>query len=237
MSPSRSTKLLLILLGGTCVLMLAIFIGNRYFNLEYFQANLASMQAYKDEHFIETAALYFFGYIIATSLSIPGAIFLTMVGGAMFGLVTGTVLVSFASAIGATGAFLTSRYLFHDWVQSRYGDYLQPVNRGIEREGLFFLFSLRMNPALPYFVINPLMGLTPMKTLPYYFATQAGMLIITMVHVNAGSQLAQISSVSEIISLPVVLSIILLGLIPLLTKYAIIFVRRTLVADSETTEV
>ena len=229
MNPTQKTRLLLVLLAGSCILLLAIFIGNRYFNLEFLQENLAAMQAYKDEHFFETAALYFFGYIIATSLSVPGAIWLTMLGGAIFGLAIGTVLVSFANAIGATGAFLTSRYLLHDWVQSRYGDYLEPVNRGIEREGLFFLFSLRTNPALPYFVINLLMGLTPMRTLPYYIATQTGMLVITLVYVNAGSQLSQIDAVSEIISLPVMFSIILIGLIPLLTKYTIKLVRRVVI--------
>ena len=229
MSQTQKTRLLLMLLAGFCLLLFAIFIGNRYFNLEYLQENLAAMQAYKDAHFFESVAIFFFGYIIFTSLSVPGAIWLTMLGGGIFGLTTGTVLVSFANAIGATGAFLSARYLLHDWVQSRYGDYLEPVNRGIEREGLFYLFSLRMNPALPYFVLNLLMGLTPMKTLPYYLATQAGMLLITLVYVNAGSQLSQISAVSEIISLPIALSIIMLGLIPLLTKYAILYVRRNLI--------
>jgi uncharacterized membrane protein YdjX (TVP38/TMEM64 family) len=229
MNPTQKTRILLLLLAGSCLLLFAIFIGNRYLNLEFLQENIAAIRAYKDANLFKMAALYFCGYIIATSLSVPGAIWLTMLGGAIFGLATGTVLVSFANAIGATGAFLSSRYLLHDWVQSRYGDYLEPVNRGIEREGLFFLFSLRMNPALPYFVLNLLMGLTPMRTLPYYIATQTGMLIITLVYVNAGSQLSQINAVSEIISLPIMLSIILLGLIPLLTKYAILIVRRILI--------
>ena len=234
MNRTQKTRLLLMLLAGFCLLLFAIFIGNRYFNLEYLQENLDAMQTYKDAHFFETAAIFFFGYIIFTSLSVPGAIWLTMLGGGIFGLATGTVLVSFANSIGATGAFLSARYLLHDWVQSRYGDYLEPVNRGIEREGLFFLFSLRMNPAMPYFVLNLLMGLTPMKTLPYYIATQTGMLVITLVYVNAGAQLSQINAVSEVISAPVMFSIILLGLIPLLAKYTIKLVRRALVKKSKT---
>jgi len=234
MIQSQKTRLLLMLLAGFCLLLFAIFIGNRYFNLEYLQENLDAMQTFKDAHFFETAAIFFFGYIVFTSLSVPGAIWLTMLGGGIFGLATGTVLVSFANAIGATGAFLSARYLLFDWVQSRYGDYLEPVNRGIEREGLFFLFSLRMNPAMPYFVLNLLMGLTPMKTLPYYIATQTGMLVITLVYVNAGAQLSQINTVSEIISAPVTFSIILLGLIPLLAKYTIKLVKRTRVKNSKT---
>ena len=156
--------------------------------------------------------------MIATGLSIPGAIIITLLGGAIFGLFWGTLLVSFASSIGATLAFLASRVLLRDWVQRRFGDYLAPLNKGIEKDGSFYLFSIRMVPLFPFFVVNLLMGLTAIRTTSFYLASQAGMLIGTAVYVNAGSELSQISSLSGLVSAPVLGSLVLLGVFPLIAK-------------------
>lgn len=191
----NKTKLILIAL-----LVIAIFgyitldLG-QYLTLEYAQSQLSNIQDYKNENFAQTALIYFIGYVIATGLSIPGAIIITLLGGAIFGLFWGTLLVSFASSIGATLAFLASRVLLRDWVQRRFGDYLAPLNKGIEKDGSFYLFSIRMVPLFPFFVVNLLMGLTAIRTTSFYLASQAGMLIGTAVYVNAGSELSDRKSV------------------------------------------
>ncbi|MBT5718491.1 MAG: FAD-dependent oxidoreductase [Gammaproteobacteria bacterium] len=214
----NKTKLILIAL-----LIIAIFgyitldLG-QYLTLEYAQSQLSNIQDYKNENFAQTALIYFIGYVIATGLSIPGAIIITLLGGAIFGLFWGTLLVSFASSIGATLAFLASRVLLRDWVQRRFGDYLAPLNKGIEKDGSFYLFSIRMVPLFPFFVVNLLMGLTAIRTTSFYLASQAGMLIGTAVYVNAGSELSQISSLSGLVSAPVLGSLVLLGVFPLIAK-------------------
>ena len=214
----NKTKLILIAL-----LVIAIFgyitldLG-QYLTLEYAQSQLSNIQDYKNENFAQTALIYFIGYVIATGLSIPGAMIITLLGGAIFGLFWGTLLVSFASSIGATLAFLASRVLLRDWVQRRFGDYLAPLNKGIEKDGSFYLFSIRMVPLFPFFVVNLLMGLTAIRTTSFYLASQAGMLIGTAVYVNAGSELSQISSLSGLVSAPVLGSLVLLGVFPLIAK-------------------
>ena len=176
------------------------------------------MQAFRDENFAVTAAIYFVFYVVATGISIPGAILLTLLGGAIFGLWWGTLLVSFASSIGATGAFLASRLLLRDWVQRRFGAYLAPINKGIAKDGAFYLFSLRMVPLVPFFVVNLLMGLTSISVPAYYIASQVGMFVSTLVYVNAGAELAQITSLSGLVSPSVLLSFTLLGVVPLAAK-------------------
>jgi len=176
------------------------------------------LQAFRDENFAVTAAIYFVFYVVATGISIPGAILLTLLGGAIFGLWWGTLLVSFASSIGATGAFLASRLLLRDWVQRRFGAYLAPINKGIAKDGAFYLFSLRMVPLVPFFVVNLLMGLTSISVPAYYIASQVGMFVSTLVYVNAGAELAQITSLSGLVSPSVLLSFTLLGVVPLAAK-------------------
>jgi len=190
----------------------------QYLTLEFVQSRLASLQAFRDENFALTAAIYFVFYVVATGISIPGAILLTLLGGAIFGLWWGTLLVSFASSIGATGAFLASRLLLRDWVQRRFGAYLAPINKGIEKDGAFYLFSLRMVPLVPFFVVNLLMGLTSISVPAYYFTSQIGMFVSTLVYVNAGAELAQITSLSGLVSPSILLSFTLLGVVPLLAK-------------------
>ncbi len=164
------------------------------------------------------SVLFFTFYVIITALSLPGAAIMTLAGGGLFGLAWGLVIVSFASTIGATLAFLVSRYLLRESVQKRFGDRLETLNRGIEREGAFYLFTLRLVPIFPFFLINILMGLTPIKTSTYYWVSQLGMLAGTVVYINAGTQLAQIKGLSGILSPSLLLSFALLGFFPLLAK-------------------
>ena len=166
-----------------------------------------------------TAALVFFViYVVVTGLSLPGAAIMTLVGGAVFGLLWGTVIVSFASTIGATLAFLVARFLLRDTVQQRFGDNLKSVNAGVEKDGAFYLFALRLVPAFPFFVINLAMGLTPIRTAMFYIVSQIGMLPGTLVYVNAGTQLANVESLGDIASPSLLASFALLGIFPLIAK-------------------
>ncbi|MFT5706890.1 MAG: pyruvate/2-oxoglutarate dehydrogenase complex dihydrolipoamide dehydrogenase (E3) component [Oceanospirillaceae bacterium] len=164
-------------------------------------------------------------YITVTALSIPGAVVLTLGAGAFFGLFWGTILVSFASSIGATVAFLVARYLFKESAQKRFGDKLKAVNQGIEKEGAFYLFTLRLVPLFPFFMINLVMGLTPIRTITFYWVSQIGMLAGTIVFVNAGTQLAQIDNVSGILSPGLLFSFILLGIFPIVAKKIIAYLQ------------
>ena len=169
---------------------------------------------------------YFLLYLLITALSLPGATVMTLAGGAIFGLWTGLLVVSFASSIGATLAFLVSRYLLRDWVQGRFGSSLEAINRGIEKDGAFYLFALRLVPAFPFFIINLVMGLMPIRTWTFYWVSQLGMLPGTLVYVNAGTQLARLESPSDILSLPLILSFALLALLPFLGRSLLGMIRR-----------
>lgn len=195
-----------------------IFDLGRFLTLAYIQQQLSAIEIYKNENFVTVALIYFFGYILATALSVPGALALTLVGGAIFGLYWGVLLVSFASSIGATLAFLASRILLRDWVQGKFGDYLAPINRGFEKDGSFYLFSLRMVPIFPFVMVNLIMGLTPINVRTFYLVSQFGMFLGTIAFVNAGSELSQISSLSGLVSGSVLFSFALLGAVPLVAK-------------------
>ena len=156
-------------------------------------------------------------------MSLPGATILTLLGGALFGLIKGGLLVSFASTIGATLAFLASRYLLKDSIQSKFGDKLKVINEGVKKEGGFYLFTMRLIPAFPFFLVNLVMGLTPIKTLTFFLVSQVGMLPGTLVYVNAGTQLAQLESLSGILSPKLIASFALLGVFPLVAKKAMGF--------------
>jgi pyruvate/2-oxoglutarate dehydrogenase complex dihydrolipoamide dehydrogenase (E3) component/uncharacterized membrane protein YdjX (TVP38/TMEM64 family) len=207
------------------VLILAIAVvaffaagGQRYLNFEYIKAQLGSVQEYYHAHRWQTALAYFLLYVLVAALSLPGALVMTLAGGAVFGLLWGTVLVSFASSIGATLAFVASRFLLRDWVQQRFGRFMDGVNRGVEREGGLYLFTLRLIPAVPFFVINLAMGLTPIRTRTFYWVSQLGMLAGTLVYVNAGTQLAGIQSPRGILSPGLIGAFVLLGFFPLVAK-------------------
>lgn len=177
---------------------------------------------------------YFFAYVAITAFSIPGAAVVTLLGAALFGFWTSLVLVSFASTLGATLAFLSSRFLLRDWVQSKFGDKLKAINQGVAKDGAFYLFSLRLIPVFPFFLINLLMGLTPITTARFYLISQIGMLPGTAVYLNAGTQLAQIDSLSGIVSPSVLVSFALLGLFPIIAKWLMAKFKRTPQSQNET---
>lgn len=185
----------------------------QYLTLEFFQTSRAKIDAFYAEHPWQTIAIYFAVYVAVTALSLPGAAVMTLAGGAIFGLLVGTVVVSFASSIGATLAFLAARFLLRDWVQTRFGDTLAPINDGIRKEGAFYLFALRLVPIFPFFVINLVMGLTPIATRTFYWVSQLGMLAGTVVYVYAGTQLGQFQ-----MSAGLIFAFVLLGIFPLAAR-------------------
>lgn len=207
------------------LLIIAVAIGafflfglDQWLTLERLKAESVRLAAYRDVHPILSALAYAAVYIAVTGLSLPGATALTLAGGALFGLLWGTVIVSFASSIGATLAFLAARFVFRDAVRAKLGDRLAAVDAGLAKDGAYYLFSLRLVPLFPFFVINLAMGLTAIKPLTFYWVSQVGMLAGTLVYVNAGRQLAQLDSLAGILSPPLVGAFVLLGLFPLAAK-------------------
>jgi pyruvate/2-oxoglutarate dehydrogenase complex dihydrolipoamide dehydrogenase (E3) component/uncharacterized membrane protein YdjX (TVP38/TMEM64 family) len=215
---STGARILLLLLVIALVAAFFVFDLGQYLSLDYLKSQRQNFLAYYADHRLVTLAGYFAIYIAVTALSLPGATAMTLVGGAVFGLWTGLLLISFASTVGATLAFLLSRFVLRDYVQQKFHEKLQAINAGIEREGDFYLFTLRLIPLFPFFVINLVMGLTPMKAWRFYLVSQVGMLPGTLVYVNAGSQLGQLESLAGILSPGLVLSFALLGIFPLLAK-------------------
>jgi dihydrolipoamide dehydrogenase len=210
------------------LLLVALFFVldlGQYLNLEYLKSRHADLLSWRDANPIQSALLFFLVYVAVTAISLPGAAVMTLAVGAIFGLFWGTLLVSFASTLGATLAFLIARFVLRDSVQSRFGDRLGPLNRGIEKDGVFYLFGLRLVPIFPFFVINLVMGLTPIRTWTFAWVSQVGMLAGTIVYVNAGTQLAQIDSLSGILSPGLLFSFVLLGLFPLIAKKILSVVR------------
>ena len=198
----------------------------QYFTLEQAKHLQVSLQGSIDQQPLLSSVIFFSIYIVATALSLPGAAILTLLGAALFGFWWSLLLVSFASSIGATLAFLISRTILRDWVQRKFGDRLAPINEGIKKDGALYLFTLRLIPVFPFFLVNLLMGLTPLKTRTYYLVSQIGMLAGTVVYLNAGTQLASIESLSGIVSAPVLISFALLGIFPMIAKYIINVVNR-----------
>jgi uncharacterized membrane protein YdjX (TVP38/TMEM64 family) len=218
MSKNIIKKLGIVLAILLIIALFKIFNLGQYLNLGYLKESQAAFAAYYAEHKLLTLLSYMLIYIVATALSLPGAVILTLAGGALFGLVTGTIVISFASTIGATLACAVSRYLLQDWVQARFGDNLQKFNKGMEKEGGFYLFTLRLVPLFPFFMINLLMGLTKIPLRTYYWVSQLGMLPATIVFVNAGKELGQIDSLSGILSPGLIISFVLLGVFPIAAK-------------------
>ncbi|ORT49479.1 dihydrolipoamide dehydrogenase [Vibrio sp. qd031] len=219
------------LILGLIFVLVIIGLGYSFGDLFTLENAKQQHQALKQtiaDNFIQSAAIYFAVYVAVTAFSIPGAAVVTLLGAALFGFWTSLVLVSFASTIGATIAFISSRYLLRDWVQSKFGDKLGSINEGIEKDGSFYLFSLRLIPVFPFFLINLLMGLTPLKVSRFYLVSQLGMLPGTMVYLNAGTQLAEIDSLSGIASPTVIGSFVLLGLFPIIAKWIMQKVRPNL---------
>jgi dihydrolipoamide dehydrogenase len=212
-----SRILILVAIAAAIGAFFAFDLG-RYLSLDYLKSQQAAIAAYAQANPVAAAGAYAAVYIAVTALSLPGAAILTLAGGAVFGLVWGTVIVSFASSIGATLAFLASRFLLRDWVQRRFGDKLAPINAGVEKEGAFYLFALRLVPAFPFFVVNLVMGLTPIRAATFYWVSQVGMFAGTIVFVYAGTQLAQITSLKGILSPGLLGAFVLLGIFPFIAK-------------------
>lgn len=213
-----SRKLIL----GLVLVAVVVFLGiefSQYLTLENAKAQQASLSHYIEQNLLYSALIYFVVYVVVTAFSIPGAAVVTLLGAALFGFWFSLALVSFASTIGATLAFLSSRYLLRNWVQQRFSDKLNSINAGVKKDGSFYLFTLRLIPIFPFFLINLLMGLTPISTVRYYLVSQLGMLPGTAVYLNAGTQLAEIKTLAGIVSPTVLLSFALLGVFPFLAKW------------------
>lgn len=220
----KKALLVLILVGAIAAYFL--FDLGQYLSLENFKASQAEIVAAKDANPFLYMAGFFLLYVAVTGLSIPGAAIMSLVAGALFGLVLGTIIVSFASTIGATLAFLSSRYLLRDWVQGKFGERLRSIDDGLAKDGAFYLFTLRLIPVFPFFVINLLMGLTRIKTWTFFWVSQLGMLAATVVFVNAGTQISQIESTSGLLSPTLIASFVALALFPWAAKAVLGFVNR-----------
>ncbi|WP_397579234.1 TVP38/TMEM64 family protein [Sphingorhabdus sp.] len=221
----KKAVLALVLIGAIAAYF--IFDLGQYLSLENFKASQADIVAAKDANPALYIAGFFLLYVAVTGLSIPGAAIMTLVAGALFGVVVGTLIVSFASTMGATLAFLSSRYLLRDWVQGKFGERLRAVDDGLEKDGAFYLFTLRLIPVFPFFVINLLMGLTRIKTGTFFWVSQIGMLPATIVFVNAGTQISRIDSTAGLLSPTLIASFVALALFPWAAKGIVAVVKRS----------
>jgi pyruvate/2-oxoglutarate dehydrogenase complex dihydrolipoamide dehydrogenase (E3) component/uncharacterized membrane protein YdjX (TVP38/TMEM64 family) len=221
----NAKKLLLLIV--IVALLAAFFVLDlgRYLSLDYFESQRAALESYRASHPWQTALAFFVVYVAVTGLSLPGAALMTLVGGAIFGLLWGTLIISFASTIGATLAFLASRFLLRDGVQRRFGERLAAINAGVAKDGPFYLFTLRLVPVFPFFVINLVMGLTPLRASTFYWVSQLGMLPATLVYVNAGREIGRIESLSGILSPGLLISFVLLGIFPLVARKVVELVK------------
>jgi uncharacterized membrane protein YdjX (TVP38/TMEM64 family) len=214
------------------IILFKVFGLGQYLTLDYLKTQQAAFSALYAAHPVTVIAAYMLIYIAVTALSLPGAAVMSLAGGAMFGLVIGTIVISFASTIGATLACLVARYLLREGVQKKFKDKLVRINAGIDKEGGFYLFSLRLVPIFPFFVINLVMGLTSIPLRTFFWVSQLGMLPGTVVYVNAGKELAKIDSLAGILSPGLLVSFVLLGLLPILTKKLLAILRQRKSANS-----
>ncbi len=234
MKKNTIKKLAILVAGVVLVALFIIFDLEKYLSLEYIKESQASLQQFYQNNPIGVVAGYILIYVVVTALSLPGAVVLTLAGGALFGLLTGTIAVSIASTTGATLACFVSRFILRDWVQNKFGDKLVAINQGVEKEGGFYLFSVRLIPVFPFFVINLVMGLTTMPLRTFFWVSQLGMLPGTVVFVNAGKELGQIESAAGILSPSLILSFVILGLFPITVKKIMEVVRRKIVSKNST---
>ncbi len=225
-------KIIIILLIACVIAAFFFFDLDKYMTLSYLKQSKEKFTGLYSEHPVLVLAAYIIIYILSTALSLPGATVMTLAGGAFFGLFTGVLSVSFASTIGATLACFVSRYLLRDWVQKKFGDKLAIINEGIDKEGSFYLFTLRLIPLLPFFAINLVMGLTKMPLITFYWVSQVGMLAGTIVYVNAGNELGKIDSLSGILSPSLIISFAILGLFPIIVKKLLDFYKSRMLSKS-----
>jgi uncharacterized membrane protein YdjX (TVP38/TMEM64 family) len=225
MSKDLIKKLIIVAIVVAAAVAFRVYHLEQYFSLAYIKGSQAKFAAlYAQQQFL-VLGVYFAIYVAVTALSLPGAVVMTLAGGALFGLWTGLLVVSFASSIGATLACFVARFVLRDWVQNKFGDKLSAINQGIETEGAFYLFTLRLVPIFPFFVINLLMGLTRMPLRTFYWVSQLGMLAGTVVFVNAGKELAKIDSLAGILSPGLLISLAILGVFPIVVKKLLVFYR------------
>lgn len=215
------------LLMAVVVLIAAFFLFDldRFLTFGYLKSQQQVFQDYYQAHRLWTLLAYFIIYVLVTALSLPGAAVMTLAGGALFSFWPALLVVSFASTLGATLAMLAARFLLRDWVQGTFGDKLKAINAGIEKEGAFYLFSLRLVPLFPFFLINLAMGLTSLRVATFTWVSQLGMLAGTAVYVNAGTRLGQLESAAGILSPALLLSFALLGIFPLAAKKILAIVK------------
>lgn len=218
-------KILIFTLLAAVVVLFFVFDLDRFLTLDYLKNSRDEFQIFYDQNPFLTVFSFFLLYIIVVGANLPGATVMGLAGGALFGFTVGVVTISFASSIGATLACFFSRYLFRDYVQRKFGERLERVNKGIAEEGAFYLFTMRLIPAFPFVVINLIMGLTPMRLSTFYWVSQLGMLPGTMVYVNAGKELGQIDSLAGIVQPSLILSFAVLGIFPLVVRKIVSFVK------------
>lgn len=221
----KKAILVLVLLGA--IVAYFVFDLGQILSLENFKASQSEIVAAKDANPILYIAGFFILYVAVTGLSIPGAAIMSLVAGALFGVLVGTIIVSFASTLGATLAFLSARFVLRDWVQGKFGERLRAVDDGLEKDGAFYLFTLRLIPVFPFFVINLLMGLTRIKTRTFFWVSQLGMLPATIVYVNAGTQISRIESTSGLLSPTLIASFVALAFFPWAAKAIVALVTRS----------
>ncbi|MDG1286972.1 MAG: TVP38/TMEM64 family protein [Rickettsiales bacterium] len=226
MTRQKLLKLLMVLLIAAAIAAFFVFDLQLYFTLDNIKAQREGWKLFYAENRAFTLALFGGVYVMVTALSLPAATILTLLAGALFGFVSGLIMVSFASSIGATLAFLMARFLLRDSIQAKYGQHMTKINEGFEKEGAFYLFALRLVPVVPFFVINVLMALLPIKTSTFYWVSQLGMLAGTVAYVYAGTELGKVTSLSDIASPSLIAAFVALGLFPLIAKKALNFLRK-----------
>jgi uncharacterized membrane protein YdjX (TVP38/TMEM64 family) len=221
------TKVRWALLVAVLLAVAAFFIFDlgQYFKLDFVKAQQAAIDTYYRDNPVTTVLGFFLIYVLVTGLSLPGAAIMTLAAGAIFGLLWGSVIAALASGAGATVAFLLARFVLRDWIQHKFGNKLKTINAGVKKDGAFYLFTLRLVPVFPFFVVNLAMALTPIRIWTYYWVSQIGMLAGTIVFVNAGTALAKIQSPRDVLSLNLLLAFALLGVFPLLAKMLVNFAR------------
>ena len=225
-----------ILLGIIAAAIGAFFFFDlrQWLTLDQLKSQQAALEAYRGEHPILVAALYISTYIVVAALSLPGAAIMTLSGGAIFGVFWGTLFANISASIGATLAFLIARFVIGDWIQTKFGDRIESINKGIEQDGAFYLFSLRLVPLFPFFIINVVMGLTKIKTITFLWVSSVGMIAGAAVYANAGTQLAKLDSLSGIASPGLLLSFVLLGLFPLIARKSLAFIKTKRLTTAQT---
>ena len=210
------------------IFIILIFVGTISFGLLFDYSQYFSFETIKSQHdklneFIRlnyslSVVVFFIIYVIVTAFALPFGALKTILAGALFGLIPGVILTSFASSIGSTLCLLMSRFVLRDYVEKKYSKYLEKINDGIKKDGIYYLFFLRLSPIFPFFIINLVFGLTKMKALTFYLVSQIGMFLGTIIFVNAGVQLSKINKIEDILSIEIVISFILIGLVPLIIK-------------------